>query len=86
MTKLLVGDYYKRDTRRCPRPDRTRAVSASEHGDDELANDGLFAGEIVEGFAAAVVVEDYPKYPCILTLQSDREWRSIHVVWGITER
>ena len=61
-------------------------VVVSEHGYDELANDGLSAREIVKGFAEAIVIEDYPKYPkgaCILTLQSDREGRPIHVVWGI---
>ena len=60
-------------------------VVVSEHGYDELANDGLSAREIVEGFAEAIVIEDYPEYPkgpCILTLQTDREGQPIHVVWG----
>ena len=50
-----------------------REVVVSEHGYDELANDGLSAREIVEGFVEASVIEDYPNYPkapCILTLQS----------------
>jgi hypothetical protein len=53
----------------------------SEHGYDELANDGLSAREVVQGFGEAVVIEDYPDYPkgpCILTLQPDREGRQIH--------
>ncbi len=65
---------------------RRGEVVVSEHGYDELANDDLSAREIVEGFTEAIVIEDYPKYPkgpCILTLQSDREGRQIHVVRGI---
>lgn len=65
---------------------RRGEVVVSEHGYDELANDGLSAREVIQGFGGAVVIEDYPDYPkgpCILTLQSDREGRPIHVVWGI---
>lgn len=33
-------------------------VVVSEHGYDQLANDGLFAKEVVEGFTEAIVIED----------------------------
>lgn len=61
-------------------------VRISEHGYDELAEDGLTAKEIIGGAYDAVVVEDYPNYPkghCILCLQKDRNGTPIHVVWGI---
>jgi hypothetical protein len=58
----------------------------SEHGYDELAEDGLTAREIVAGVADAILVEDYPEYgkgPCVLLLQRDKAGKPIHVVWGI---
>ena len=58
----------------------------SEHGYDELAEDGLSAREVVSGTDEAVIVEDYPDFhkgPCVLVRQRDRNGQPIHVVWGI---
>lgn len=38
-------------------------VRISAHGYDELAADRLFATELIEGLANAVLVENYPDYP-----------------------
>jgi hypothetical protein len=51
-----------------------------------MAEDGILAREVIDGVAAAVVVEDYPEYskgPCTLVLQRDRSGNPIHVVWGM---
>ena len=61
-------------------------VRISAHGYDEMAEDGVLAGEAIEGAEAAIVVEDYPEYPkgpCTLVLQRDRGGNPIHVIWGI---
>jgi hypothetical protein len=61
-------------------------VRISEHGYDELAEDGLTAREVLAGVQSAVLVEqypDYPKGPCVLLLQKDHIGQPVHVVWGI---
>ena len=61
-------------------------IKVSERGYDELVNDDLTATEIIEGVLYSVPLEDYPDYPkgpCVLVLQSDRNGNPIHAVWGI---
>ena len=61
-------------------------VRISEHGYDELANDGIAAREVLNGVSAAKLVEDYPEFgkgPAVLVLQSDADDKPLHVVWGI---
>jgi len=65
---------------------RKLEVRISDHGYDQLLSDNLFARDIVEEAIEAMIVEDdpdYPKGPCVLVLQKDKEKHPIHVVWGI---
>ena len=61
-------------------------VRISEHGYDELAEDGLSARELLAGVPDAILIEEYPDFPkgpCALFLQKDRMGAPVHVVWGI---
>jgi hypothetical protein len=61
-------------------------VRISEHGYDELCEEGILIRDVMAGFAEAVEIEEYPDYakgPCVLVLQQDREGTPLHVVWGI---
>ena len=61
-------------------------VRVSEHGYDELADDGLSAREVVVGLATGTVIEEYPDFakgPCALFLQEDAQGNPVHVFWGM---
>ena len=65
---------------------KKKEIKISDHGYDELANDGLYIKEIILGVKEALVVEEYPHYPkgpCVLVLQKDSKGKPVHVVWGI---
>jgi hypothetical protein len=61
----------------------------TDHGFDELVEDGIVADEVIRGVAAAVPIEDYPdrrRGPSVLALQHDAESRPLHVLWAIPAR
>ena len=61
-------------------------IRISDHGYDEMAEDGIMARDVISGLPDAVSVEEYPDYPkgpCVLVLEKDAAGRPLHVVWGI---
>jgi len=65
---------------------RNGDVRISEHGYDELAEEGLTVRELVAGVEKGVVVGEhvnYPRGPSILLLQKARKNEPIYVVWSI---
>ena len=65
---------------------RNGEVRVSDHGYDEVSADGLFVRDLVAGLSDAELLEDYPEFPkgpCVLVLERDRDARPIHAVWGI---
>ena len=60
-------------------------VRISEHGYDEMAEDGNRVRDVLAGVATATFLEDYPAFgkgPSVLVLQKDVAG-PIHVVWGL---
>lgn len=65
---------------------RAKFVRISEHGYDELSDDGLTVKELLDGIGQAQIVEEYPDFPkgkCILLLRKDKRGNPVHVLWGI---
>ncbi len=61
-------------------------LPTAERENDELAEYGLSAREVIGGIVDAVVVEEYPNYPkgpSVLLLRKDKSGSPVHVVWGI---
>ncbi len=58
----------------------------SDHGYDELSQDGILVTEVTRGLKDAQIVEEYPHYakgPCVLVLEWDSSRGPVHALWGI---
>ncbi|HQO36595.1 MAG TPA: DUF4258 domain-containing protein [bacterium] len=65
---------------------RREEVRVSDHGYEELSADGIFFRDLVDEIEKARLIEDYPDYPkgpCVLVLEKDRDGSPVHAVWGI---
>jgi hypothetical protein len=57
----------------------------STHGFEEMADDDINLGELVESLQHARTVEEYPDYhkgPCVLVLHLTRTGDPVHALWG----
>ncbi|MBU0897452.1 MAG: DUF4258 domain-containing protein [Candidatus Omnitrophica bacterium] len=65
---------------------KRQEIKISDHGYDEIAEDDIFIKDIIADVNNGIIVEDYPEYPkgpCVLVVEKDKDARPIHVVWGI---
>jgi hypothetical protein len=66
---------------------RAGEVRISAHGYDEIAEDGILAGEVIDGVQAAVVIEDYPTYPKgLVSLSFSRIEEEVRSTWSGASR
>lgn len=60
-----------------------RQIRISEHGFDELSDDGISVRDVVWGIRNAIEIEEYPpsgRVPAGLVLEFDRAGQPIHAV------
>ena len=65
---------------------RSGNLLISDHGFDELTNDGISVRDVVSGLGTAILIREYPDFqkgPRILVLENDTAGEPVHAVWGI---
>src|SRR5258706_6525728 len=63
-------------------------IQVSDNGYHELVDDNILLRDVLASISDAVIIEDYPDYPkgpCVLVLQRDKQGKPIHIVWGISK-
>lgn len=62
------------------------AYRVSDHAYEEMREDAILIGDIVDSIAMAALVEDYRERNRVLALHHDTRGKPIHVVWAISTR